>query len=74
MDSYMLPLEKNPPIKSYLHYAFPLSILMTNPYFYRLGTQSFYSDDIPPQQHLPLRLPRTLLFGLALSAGVGFVS
>lgn len=33
MDSYMLPLEKNPPMKSYLHYAFPLSILMTNPYF-----------------------------------------
>ena len=29
-DSIELPIEKNPPIKTYLHHAFPLSVMYTN--------------------------------------------
>ncbi|MCI8554617.1 MAG: hypothetical protein HFJ80_06700 [Clostridiales bacterium] len=33
MESFQLPIEPSPPMQSYLHYAFPLSVLMTNPYY-----------------------------------------
>ncbi|MCI8553762.1 MAG: hypothetical protein HFJ80_02305 [Clostridiales bacterium] len=33
MEEFQLPIEPSPPMQSYLHYAFPLSVLMTNPYY-----------------------------------------
>lgn len=53
MDTFSLPVVKDPPIRTYLHYAFPFSLLMLNEYYNDWILNNFIQVVYSPKNSCP---------------------
>ena len=53
MGKFTLPVVKDPPINTYLHYAFPFSLLMLNSYYNDWILNNFIQVAYSPQDKCP---------------------